>query len=361
MTFIQCTTYRKKGKHLTFDERLTLEKLIKANGVKRKADKLSKMAIARQMGISRATLYRELKRGQVTLLDGQLREYVSYSAEIAEMDHTLQSSKKGPDLKIAAHHDVAEYIENQIINEKRSPYDVAIRIRKKAFPITLSFKTIYNYIHQHVFLNLTQKDLPREGKNKRRGYHTVKRRRALPPGKSREYRPQAANERLELGHVEMDCVESGKGSRTTLLTMIDRLSRRLIIRKMPSQSQEAVVNVLNQLEEEMGTPAFQQNFKTITTDNGSEFLDFESIEQSHLIDEKRTQIFYCRPYASYERGSNEQIHTLIRRWIPKGTTIANFSHEQLEAIEAKINGYCRRIFDGECANDRHEQLLKQAS
>ena len=99
----------------------------------------------------------------------------------------------------------------------------------------------------------------------------------------------------ELGHWEMDCIESGRHKgRACLLTMIDRTSRQCLIFKMPSQTQKSVLNVFDSLEKEMGIECFTKVFKSITADNGSEFLDWRSMETSinSNNENKRTQIYF---------------------------------------------------------------------
>ena len=68
------------------------------------------------------------------------------------------------------------------------------------------------------------------------------------------------------------------------------------------------------------------------------------------LEEKRTKIYYCHPYSSWERGSNENANRLIRRFIPKGADIGRFTHEMIKFIEDWINNYPRRIFDYKSSN-----------
>lgn len=154
----------------------------------------------------------------------------------------------------------------------------------------------------------------------------------------------------------MDCVESGKGhSKTCLLTLVERKTRKSIIRKMTSQTQAQVLKQLDELEDSLGTERFKQQFKSITVDNGSEFLDYKSLEGTVKSREnKRTHLFYCQPYSSYERGSNEQMHTLLRRFIPKGSDISQWSLNEIKEIENTINDYPRLLFDGLSANEKFE-------
>ena len=114
--------------------------------------------------------------------------------------------------------------------------------------------------------------------------------------------------------------------------------------KLRAQTQKEVNRVLDNLEKQLGTEDFSNTFKTITVDNGTEFLDSETLEKSIKESSKpRTNIYYCHPYASYERGSNEQMHTLIRRFIPKGSAISKYSKERVYEIQNWINNYPRRI------------------
>ena len=93
-----------------------------------------------------------------------------------------------------------------------------------------------------------------------------------------------------------------------------------------------------------------------TCDNGCENLDFEGIERSVLAKQKRTTVYYAHPYSAWERGSNENANKLIRRFIPKGVDIGEFSHERIKMIEHWINNYPRRIFGGMSSNMLKIQL-----
>ena len=91
---------------------------------------------------------------------------------------------------------------------------------------------------------------------------------------------------------------------------------------------------MNALERKHGK-RFYSKFKTITFDNGVEFMDYEGMEKSCLSKKKRTSIYYAHPYCSGERGTNENNNRMIRGWIPKGTLIYNISKE---FIGKKRNG-----------------------
>jgi IS30 family transposase len=158
--------------------------------------------------------------------------------------------------------------------------------------------------------------------------------------------------REEYGHWEMDCVVGKRdGGGAVLLVLSERSRREEIIIKMPGKTQESVVASLDRLERKYGKK-FKEKFKTITVDNGSEFLDFKGIEQSIKgEDKKRVKLYYAHPYSSWERGTNENTNKLIRRFIPKGTDISKISKARIKYIEKWINSYPRRILGYKSAND----------
>ena len=154
----------------------------------------------------------------------------------------------------------------------------------------------------------------------------------------------------------MDTVVGKQGTKTVLLVLTERKTRQEMIFKMASKSQECVVRTLDKLERKMGSQTFRDTFITITCDNGCENLDFEGIERSCLTTIQRTQVYYAHPYSAWERGSNENANKLIRRFIPKGSDIVEFSLGRIKMIENWINNYPRRIFNGRSANDLLKQL-----
>ena len=122
---------------------------------------------------------------------------------------------------------------------------------------------------------------------------------------------------------------------------------------------EMVVKALDNLEEKWGA-LFSQIFKTITVDNGSEFSDCKGIERSALGEGSRTKVYYCHPYSSWERGSNEVTNRMVRRKVPKGTNFDDRTEEDIQEVENWINNYPRELFDYETAQmqfDRELELL----
>lgn len=88
---------------------------------------------------------------------------------------------------------------------------------------------------------------------------------------------------------------------------------------------------------------FRKVFKSITVDNGSEFSDFAGLEKS-IYGGRRTSVYYCHPYTSCERGSNERLNREIRRLLPKGTDFTKYSDKQIQRVQDWVNAYPREIF-----------------
>ncbi|GKX32378.1 IS30 family transposase [Vallitalea longa] len=354
MNQINNTTNPKKNKYLTEKERYKIEALKKA--------KISNAEIAIQIGKSERTIRREIARGKVKLLNSDLTERYEYCADVAHRKYLENAANKGPSLKIGHDHKLASYIEDKIINEKHSPDVVIGRIKKEGlkFETSICTKTVYNYIDKGVFLNLSNKHLLVKRKGPKRKYRKV-RKTALNNTVSRsiDERSKDINSRENLGHWEMDCVVSGRGSKTVLLVLTERKSRRNLIFKMKDKTQKSVAQILDKLERKHRYK-FKKIFKSITMDNGCEFVNQEAIEKSILTKKNRTMAYYAHPYSSWERGSNENANKIIRRFIPKGVDISKYTNKEIKQIEYWINNYPRKILKYKTSIEVYERDIEAA-
>ena len=343
MSHLDYSTKNRKGKHLNYEERIKIEALSKTG---MKSEK-----IAMVIGCSGRTIRRELAKGMTELLNSDLTTKKEYSADIGQQKHDYAATGKGPMLKIGNDYKLVNEIERLIIKEKMSPYAAAEIIKNSGkFKTTISYKTIYNYIDEGLFPNLSNKHLPVKKETKKRNYDKVRTATNNKKGISISQRSEEIERREEYGHWEMDTVVGKKGTNAVLLVLTERQTRQEIIRKIKSKSQYCVVKEIDKLERKMGAKTFRETFKTITCDNGCENLDFEGIERSVQVKQKRTAVYYAHPYSAWERGSNENTNKLIRRFIPKGSDISKFSHERIKKIEHWLNNYPRRLFNGLSSN-----------
>lgn len=340
----QCNTGKGRWKQLSERERYQIEALARK--------RLTAYEIAQQLRRDRRTIERELARGSVVQRDSELRERRCYCADAGQRVHEENASNKGRTLKIGHDHKLAEHIEKKIGEEKYSPDAVIgeIKVKGMRFETTICTKTLYNYIDRGLFLNISNKDLPVKKDVKRRKYRTV-RSVALnnQKGRSIEERPESIESRSEVGHWEMDCVV-GKG-KACLLVLTERLSRKELIFKLKGKTQKEVKAVIDKLERKY-KGRFRELIKSITMDNGCEFLDSEGLEKSCLNPaKKRTVCYYAHPYSAWERGSNEAANKLIRRFVPKGSNIGDLTQADIRRIEHWMNNYPRRLFGYRTAND----------
>lgn len=335
----------RRFKHLSRSDRIVIEMMLR--------DKKSKAEIAERIGVHESTIYRELKRGQYEHLNSDYTTEMRYSPDIAHQKYKENLKAKGPELKIGNDIELADYIESRIANDGYSPEAVLGEIAQKemSFRTTISKTTLYRYIDIGLFSTITNKSLPVKGR-KNKKYKKVRKQARASAGDSIEKRPEEIQTREEFGHWEMDTVVGKRGkSKNSLLVLTERKTREEIIIKLAEHTMEQVCKALDTLEEKWGK-LFSKVFKTITVDNGTEFSDCEGMEKSANGSGGRTKIYYCHPYSSYERGTNEVTNRLVRRKIPKGTNFDDKTNEDIQTVEDWINNYPRRIF-----NYRTSQML----
>ena len=343
-------------KHLTFTDRIRIEKW--------KKEGMRTREIAEKLRVDPSTVYRELKRGSYDRLNGTTWELIpTYSPDIAEQKYQAHLREKGPNLKIGKDHELATYIERTIIDKDCSPAAVYGYAQEegKTFKTHISVPTIYSYIKKGIFLNLTQEELPRKGVHKNKyGKVRVKDPARAPAGESIEKRPEEIQSREEFGHWEMDTVKGKKNGRKCALMLSERAMRTELVLPMAACTMECVVEKLDQLERRWGNK-FSRIFKTITVDNGSEFMDYEGMMTSKETGEQRTQVFYCHPYRSNERGTNENQNRMFRRFFPKGTDLDAVSDEDISAVQDWMNNYPRKLLGGKTAGMLFDEFVASLS
>ena len=333
----------RRFKHLTWADRLVIETMLR--------DGKGKKEIAERIGVHESTIYREKRRGQYEHLNSDYTTDIRYSPDIAQKKYDENLKAKGPDLKIGNDMKLANYIEDRIANDGYSPGAVLGEIKQKGltFQTMISKTTLYRYIDLGIFLSLTNKNLPVKRKKKKK-YKKVEKQARANAGDSIEKRQKEVEKREEFGHWEMDTVIGKLGeSKNSLLVLTERKTRKEIIKKLNEHTMEQVCKALDALEQKWGT-LFSKIFRTITVDNGTEFSDCEGMEKSITGDGKRTKVYYCHPYSSYERGSNENQNRLVRRKIPKGTNFDDKPESFIQEVEEWINNYPRRMFEYRTAN-----------
>lgn len=340
----------KSFKQFTYNDRLRLEVLVKA--------KHKPKEIAKILHFHISTIYRELNRGQFEALNPDLTTEMRYSPDIAQQHKEEILAAKGADLKIGNEQKFADRIEKIIINEGYSPAAALAKVKNEGYDFSICVTTLYSYIDKGVFLNLTMKHLPEKRKGEKKRKRRTKQKRAT-KGESIENRPDEIDTRQEFGHWEMDAVVGARGvSKKSLLVLTERKTRKEIIFLLKEHTSAAVVKALDRLERNLGK-RFREIFKSITVDNGSEFADWEGMERSKRSKKKRTKIYYCHPYSSWERGSNENQNKLVRRHIPKGVNFDDKTQRDIDDIAEWINNYPRRLLEYKTAEELYNKELEK--
>ncbi|HFD5812129.1 TPA: IS30-like element IS1239 family transposase, partial [Streptococcus pyogenes] len=206
----------------------------------------------------------------------------------------------------------------------RQNYSPEMMVKAKGVQVPVS--TIYYWIH-HGKLSLGKEAMlyPRKAKQARKHASPY----FKPAGKSIEQRPDSINQRLEAGHYEIDTVILTRAKNQCLLTLTDRKTRHQLIRLIPDKSAQAVNKALTGILKDY-------TVNSITADNGTEFSRLSDVFPA-------SDIYYAHPYASWERGTNENHNRLIRRCLPKGTKTT--TPKEVAAIEHWINHYPKRLFN----------------
>jgi len=351
-----CTTKRKKYTHLATRDRYKIEVLLE--------DKKDAEEIAVLLRRDRSTIYREIKRGTIRRLQSDLSEKEQYRANTAQADYEKQGQNKERALKIGKDKRLEAYIRIKLIDERYSPDAIIgeIKVCGLEFKGMICTKTLYNYIDAGIFSGISNKDLWEKRKKKRRIYKPIVRvstKNRL--CRSIEDRPKGVNKRVAYGHWEGDCVKGPSGAKVSLFTLTERKTREEIIIKVEQATQEAIREAIDGLEKGYGA-VFKTKFRSITFDNGVEFLDWRSLEVSVLgLEGRRTTIYFAHSYSSWERGTNENQNRMIRRFIPKGTDIADVSGKEITKIQNWMNNYPRRILGYKTANQAAKACLQSNS
>jgi len=317
----------RKNKHLNAFERGQIQLLLK--------DRLSVYAISHRLGRAYNTIKSEIRRGTITQIKGKKKIEIYYP-DTAQSRYIETRKNCGNKYKLLGCEAFIGHVEHFFHNEKFSLDSIVGEAKLKGkFTANqmVCTKTLYNYVDAGL-LNISNIELPLKLRRSTKPERVRKNKKRL--GRSISERPECINNRIEFGHWEIDTVIGRKTKDDeALLTLTERLTRKEIIRKIPGKNTVAVMQALNTLIAEAG-PHFSTVFKSITSDNGSEFSELSTLEP-------RTIIYFTHPYTSSERGTNERHNGLIRRFIPKGKRISDYSMEFVSKIQTWCNSLPRKI------------------
>ena len=213
--------------------------------------------------------------------------------------------------------------------------------------IMFSDKTIYKLIDLGL-LEVRNIDLPRKVRFRQRRKKTTiyKVDKNCLTGRTYEDFLEYMKNHPDTPIVQMDTVEGVKGGKVLLTIHFVNCSFMLAFIREHNDAQ-SVIDIFNYLQEILGIDKFKELFILVLTDNGSEFSNPKEIEFDSNTGEKRTQIFYCHPSSLYEKGSCEVNHELLRRILPKGTSFDELTQEDINLMMSHINSYKRKKLNNE--------------
>jgi IS30 family transposase len=319
-------------KELTEKDRYAIELCLK------RGDSISSISVL--LGFHPKTIRREIIRGTLVQRDTHLRDYECYKADYAQRIHNESVCRRGRKRKKISD-SLMIHIQSRL-RRKYSPDAIVGEVKRDdLFEDIICTKTLYNWLYMGYIDGFKMSMRKRVVRMRRVGLKNANAKRI-------DERPAEANER-QPGHWEMDTVVSGKGATACLLVLTERHSRTELMYLLKNRTQDCVLEVFNRLERRYKSK-FGDIFKSITCDNGGEFLNWEVLERSCLHAAKRTDIYFAHPYSSWERGSNENANRLIRKFIKKGEDIGKLPVAYIKRVEKWINNYPRRIFAYKNAN-----------
>ena len=304
--------------HLTTQQRYTIEVMLSQG--------FTQKDIAGSIGKHRSVIYRELKRN----CD---KRSGNYRHELAQRKYRERQESKPKSIRLTqAIKDKIDYY----LKQDYSPEQIVGVLKKEGLP-TVSVERVYQYIWQDKKENGTlYLHLRNQGRRYRKRGNKKDNRGIIKDRIDIEKRPQIVEERTRFGDLEVDLI-IGKNHNQAILTINDRASGMLKMRKVETKQAEVVSKaIIEELEE--WTPYLN----TMTADNGKEFAYHKKVAEELNIDH-----YFAKPYHSWERGSNENLNGLIRQYFKKSTDFDELTSVKIKEIENKLNSRPRKRFNYE--------------
>lgn len=305
----------RKYSRITQDERVQIATL--------KKEGYSPSKIAKAIGRAPSSISREIKRNSSP-------KHNTYNADRAQKRFEERQQLKRKPWKFTA--DMQSFIKDKLLHEQWSPEQISCWCKEQNIPM-VSTEWIYHYIYQSIREGNSQysKHLRRSRKKRKRRLLLNKQRAAIPDRVSITQRPKEVETRNTFGHWEADTIV-GNAHQGAVFTLVERKTRYTYIIPVGSkQASNLAHKVCQQLSEEIPW------FSTITFDNGLEFA-----EHSYIAEQLGADTYFAHPYASHERGTNENTNGLIRQYLPKTIPLDNVSAKQAAQIQDKLNNRPRK-------------------
>ena len=314
--------------HITNEQRYTINCMLDQD--------LKPIEIARLIKKDKSVISREIKR------NSDQRSGV-YKSDLAQRKYQKRLKEKPKHLKFTS---PLKIIVEGLLRKDYSPEQV-VGVLKKENKGTVSIERIY----QHIWSDKKKggdlyTHLRRQGRKYRKRGSAKYSRGRIKNRISIEQRPQIVDTRSRFGDLEVDLI-IGEHHKEAIVTINDRASGVLRMRKAKSKESDVVKRIIVELLEE-----WRPYIQTITSDNGKEFAGHEYVAEMLNID-----YYFAHAYHSWERGSNENLNGLVRQYIPKKTDFRTVSDSCIKEIETKLNNRPRKRYNYETPIFVMEKLL----
>ena len=301
-------------KHLTLEQRYLIYGYIQAG--------YTKSRIAKALGVSKSTITREIQKNG----DGSLE---TYRPKVAQRYHDdrMRLNRKPRKMTEAMVACVTTYLRDYQL----SPDEIVGRRRLRGKE-TVSSETIYKWIWKRKKIGSTYCEyylyLRRKGRNHRKRGALHNSRSFIPERVDISERPEIVDMRNRVGDYEIDTIV-GANQKQHILTVVDRATGLLRMRKLkPATAEHTAEMIIDALKED----AAMGNVHTITADNGFLFRNHKTVTEKLGV-----QVYFARPYHSWERGTNENTNGLVRQYLPKHTSFEFITDEMIQSIENNLN------------------------
>lgn len=315
-------------RHLTQEQRYAISVLLK--------QEISTPKIAELIGVDKTTIYRELQRNSD-------KRNGKYNCDLAHRKYKQRQAGKAKHICFIPS---IQKIVDTLIMEDYSPEQI-VGTLKKENKASVSVERIYQYIWADKAKGGTlYSHLRRKGRKYRKRGNLKDCRGVIKNRVSIDKRPDIVDKKERFGDLEVDLI-IGENHQQAILTINDRASGMLKMKKIESKEATVVTNSINQLLAD-----WSPYILTITADNGKEFAGHEQVAEELNID-----YYFAHPYHSWERGANENLNGLIRQYFPKGSCFKNITPDKILEIENKLNKRPRKRFNYENPIFAMNQLL----
>lgn len=282
----------------------------------------SRRSIGRMLGRPASTISRELIRNESN------GEYNAEKAIVKSYQRRYWVKKESPRLWEDEWKDFRSFMESKLKqNHPWSPEQICGYWSEQHPEHTISYSTVYRFIERWDFA--LKKYLPHQRYRWKRKARGTPKRNLIPNRVWIDDRPEEVSNRETIGHWEGDTLGSKRGETDNILGAIERKSRYLIANIMPNRKPALSAKQLKEWNQ-------QYCFQSITLDNGIEFQQHEKIG---------CNTFFTHPYSSWEKGQIEYAMRLIRRLVPKKSSLKNITNQQLQMFINQLNHTPRKCLN----------------